>query len=345
MTYSIKFYENSDDFLSEVNLDEFNTDIYHTPEWIKVNANLEEGYACYILIESFQDKAYLPLVKREIIADVDYFDLTTPYGYGGVCFSHNCSSDFRLNVLNEVHKFLSKSNCVSLFLRLHPILNSDLNDTRYSFKNGYTLNVELNRNYEDIFKSYKSGHRYDIRKALKNDNITIVDDLDFEHYADFIKIYTDTMTALNASEFYFFSNDYFEKLKYILGKKLKLIIVKNENSVIGASLFMLNNGIMQYHLSGTTLEGRKFQPSKLILDYMINWGIENNFKYLHLGGGVGAAKDQLYDFKKGFSSTELEFSTIRMVTNQEKYLELCKEKNIPEGDVEDLSDFFPLYRK
>lgn len=345
MTYSIKLYENSDVFLSEVNLDDFNTDIYHTPQWINVNANLEEGHACYILIESTQGEAYLPLVKRKIITDIDYFDLTTPYGYGGVCFSHNCSLEFRLNVLNEVHKFLSKSNCVSLFLRLHPILNSDLNDTKYSFKNGYTLNVELNRNYEDIFKIYKSGHRYDIRKALKNDEITIVDDVDFEYYLDFIKIYNDTMTALNASDFYFFSDDYFQKLKYTLGKKLKLIIVKNENSVIGASLFMLNNGIIQYHLSGTTLDGRKFQPSKLILDYMIKWGIDNDFKYLHLGGGVGSAKDQLYDFKKGFSSTELEFSTIRMITNQEKFFELCRENSNPEAQIEDLSNFFPLYRK
>ncbi|QIC77322.1 hypothetical protein FSC17_13715 [Acinetobacter indicus] len=72
------------------------------------------------------------------------------------------------------------------------------------------------------------------------------------------------MRYLQASDFYYFDKEYFYKMKELLSEKLKLVIVKLNEQVIGASLFMLHNNIIQYHLSGTTVEGRKYQPSKLI---------------------------------------------------------------------------------
>ena len=344
VTYNVEIFNEDKVSLLNGQLSDFDTDIYHSPAWVQANQKLQKGSLFSILIESESNKAYFPLIKREI-DNTEYFDLITPYGYGGIAFSHAATDEFKNNVLPVLYQYLEKTNCVSLFLRLHPLLNSGLDESAYIFENGTTLAVNLDSSFDEIKKNYSSGHRYDLKKSLKNEGISVVDDLNFEYFDQFIKIYTETMRLLNASDFYFFNNDYFYSLKEQLGNQLKLVVVKLDNVVIGASLFMLHNSIIQYHLSGTTSEGRNNQPSKLILDRMIEWGTANNYKYLHLGGGVGGAKDLLYKFKKGFSATEFEFSTVRMITNSSVYNNLCKALNYSKEEICNVSDFFPLYRK
>lgn len=344
VTYNVEIFNEDKVSLLYGQLSDFDTDIYHSPAWVKANQKLQRGSLFSILIESESNKAYFPLIKRAI-DNTEYFDLITPYGYGGIAFSHAATAEFKKDVLQVLYQYLEKTNCISLFLRLHPLLNSGLDKGSYIFENGVTLAVNLDSTFDEIKKNYSSGHRYDLKKSLKNENICVVDDVSFEYFDQFIKIYTETMRLLNASDFYFFDNEYFHSLKEQLGNQLKLVVVKLDDVVIGASLFMLHNDIIQYHLSGTTIEGRNYQPSKLILDYMIEWGTANNYRYLHLGGGVGGAKDPLYKFKKGFSATEFEFSTVRMITNSSVYNTLCKALNYSKEEICNVSDFFPLYRK
>ena len=344
VNYSIKVFEGESLSLMEKELCNLETDIYHSSSWVEANKNIEQGSLFSILIENGDNKAYFPLIKRKV-DHTDFFDLITPYGYGGIAFSKFATDDFKKNILSKVSSYLETTNCISLFLRLHPILNSNLHDDVYIHQNGATLAVNLKNSFESISKSYSSGHRYDIKKSLRNESIAVIDDLSFEYFEKFIEIYTETMHLLEASDFYFFDKNYFYNLKEKLGNSLKLIVVKLDDIVIGASLFMLHNDIIQYHLSGTTNEGRSYQPSKLILNHMIEWGIDNNYKYLHLGGGVGSEKDHLYAFKKRFGATEFEFCTVRMITNKDMYKDLCKTLNYSENEISNTSEFFPLYRK
>lgn len=344
VNYNIKIFEGEDLSLIDKEICNFETDIYHTSLWVEANKKIEQGSLFSILVENGDNKAYFPLIKRKVDY-TDFFDLITPYGYGGIAFSKFATDDFKKNILSKISSYLETTNCISLFLRLHPILNSNLHDDVYIHKNGATLAVNLENSFESISKSYSSGHRYDIRKSLKNESITVIDDLSFEYFEKFIELYTETMHLLEASDFYFFDKNYFYNLKGNLGNSLKLIVVKLDDIVIGASLFMLHYDIIQYHLSGTTNEGRSYQPSKLILNYMIQWGIDNNYKYLHLGGGVGSEKDHLYAFKKRFGATEFEFCTVRMITNKEMYKDLCKVLKYSEDEINNTSNFFPLYRK
>lgn len=344
MTYNVYRINEANEFFEKELLTNFNADIYHTKEWVS-SCELSEGEEVfYLLIVCQDEKAFFPLIKR-LIKNTDYFDLFTPYGYGGVAFSLNASADFKLNTLNFLKNYLIKTNCVSVFLRLHPLLNHGLDKSPFYFDNGLTLSVDLNREYSEIQQEYSSGHKYDLKKSNKNNDLILIDDEGFSYYTDFLNIYIETMKYLSASEFYFFNENYFLDLKDKLGKNLKLVVVKCGNQVIGASLFLLHNTIIQYHLSGTSIEGRKYQPSKIILDYMIKWGIENKYSVLHLGGGIGGNTDALYKFKKGFSSTDMKFSTIRMVVNEDAYQELSLKSGFSIDKISNLSDFFPIYRK
>lgn len=348
MGYSVKskFSIITEDNLSTIKneLSKFDTDIYHSIEWLLLNKDLQEGEIHCILLEDGKNCAFFPLIKRNI-KNTTYFDLITPYGYGGVAFQKNTDSNFKEKVFEELNGHLSTTNCISVFLRLHPLLNKGGVWGGAIFENGTTLAIKLDKPYPEIYSKYSSGHKYDLKKTKKNENICVIDDNDFLYFDEFIEIYLETMRYLDASDFYFFNKEYFYTMKEILAENLKLVVVKLEDQIIGATLFMLHNGIIQYHLSGTTIDGRKFQPSKLILDYIVNWGISHNFTFLHLGGGVGGQKDALYKFKKGFAADDYSFYTVRLIVNNNIYRNLCSDLNFTDAEINNISDFFPLYRK
>lgn len=322
----------------------FDTDIYHSIEWLLLNKNLQEGEIYCILLEDEKNCAFFPLIKRKI-KNTSFFDLITPYGYGGVAFKKNTDTDFKENIFELLRDCLSNTNCISVFLRLHPLLNNNVKESEFVFGNGVTLATKLNSSYPDLYNKYSSGHKYDLKKSKKNENISIVDDADFIFFDNFIEIYLETMRYLQATDFYFFDREYFYRMKGLLADKLKLVVVKFNEQVIGASLFMLDNGIIQYHLSGTTIDGKKYQPSKLILDYMIDWGISQGYNFLHLGGGVGGQQDALYKFKKGFTADEYSFYTVRLIINSTVYRQLCLDLKFTDTEIDNISNFFPLYRK
>ncbi len=153
------------------------------------------------------------------------------------------------------------------------------------------------------------------------------------------------MSKVEADDYYFFSNDYYYDLSKNLQGRLLLITAYEDEKAIASSLYTVceESGIMQYHLGGTLDDYRKLQPSKLITHVARDWGRRNNHKLLHLGGGLGAKLDSLYEYKKGFSSQELSFRTFRLVVNPEKYAEWVTDLGLPTEDLN--SDFFPLYRK
>ena len=325
-------------------LGNFDTDIYHSIEWLLLNKDLQDGEINCILLEKDNNYAFFPLIKRNI-KNTSYFDLITPYGYGGVAFSKTSDTDFREKIFEELKESFKDSNCISIFLRLHPLLNQEVVAGGAVHDNGTTLAIKLDTSYPDIYSKYSSGHKYDLKKSKKNESIHIVDDTDLLFFNDFIEIYLETMRYLKASDLYFFDKEYFYTMKKLLAEKLKLVVVKLNDQIIGASLFMLNNGIIQYHLSGTIMEGRKYQPSKLILDYMVNWGASQGYTFLHLGGGVGGQQDALYKFKKGFAADDYSFYTVRLITNNTIYRKLCSDLNFTDIEIDNISDFFPLYRK
>ncbi|MDM1780926.1 GNAT family N-acetyltransferase [Acinetobacter indicus] len=322
----------------------FDTDIYHSIEWLLLNKDLQEGEIYCIFLEDEKNCAFFPLIKRKI-KGTSFFDLITPYGYGGVAFKKNTDITFKENIFKLLKDCLSDTNCISVFLRLHPLLNNNVKESEFVFSNGITLATNLNSSYSDLYSKYSSGHKYDLKKSKKNENISIVDDIDFIFFDEFIEIYLETMRYLQATDFYFFDREYFYRMKGLLADRLKLVVVKCNEQVIGASLFMLDNGIIQYHLSGTTIDGKKYQPSKLILDYMIAWGISQDYHFLHLGGGVGGQQDALYKFKKGFSADEYSFYTVRLIINNTVYRQLCLDLKLTNVEIDNISNFFPLYRK
>lgn len=113
-----------------------------------------------------------------------------------------------------------------------------------------------------------------------------------------------------------------------------------EGKIIAASIMLIANGYMNYHLSGSIKEYANMAPSNLLLYEAALWGNANRCRSLYLGGGVGSGEDSLYKFKKAFYKPDdvKKFHIGKKVFNQEKYEELLSLREPID------SQFFPKYR-
>lgn len=128
-----------------------------------------------------------------------------------------------------------------------------------------------------------------------------------------------------------------------LGDELLLFVAEEEGRIIGGATFTVapQAGIMQYHLSAAEDKFRHRQPAKLIIHTAREWGRQNGYKCLHLGGGLGSQQDPLFEFKAGFSPDTHVFRTQRVVVDPQRYVALAGNTA---SVLDDLSGFFPAYR-
>ncbi|WP_317200565.1 GNAT family N-acetyltransferase [uncultured Psychrobacter sp.] len=319
-------------------------DIYHLSGWINNSASMDGGQAQGIVAEYKNKKLFLPIIIRNI--DSEYWDATSTYGYCCPLIDDTLTDVETNMILKEVKQFLYKVGCVSLFMRLHPVISQKWTPSiGSSFTHGVTLMSDLTKTEAEHWAETQNQHRRGIKKALKMDVTTKIEQLDDRNIDTFSKIYKETMTHVNADEYYFFDDSYFDGLSKNLGHRLLLITAYKDGHAIASSIYTCckESGIMQFHLGGTVSEYRHLQPSKLITHVAREWGRQNNYKILHLGGGVGSNLDTLYEYKKGFSSQSLLFKTYRLVINQDKYDDLVDGAGFDNSELD--SDFFPLYRQ
>jgi sugar O-acyltransferase (sialic acid O-acetyltransferase NeuD family) len=128
---------------------------------------------------------------------------------------------------------------------------------------------------------------------------------------------------------------------------LELFVVTWDGAVIAGGLFTLCDGIVQYHLGGTSDAFVKLGPTALLFDTVRRWAIDRGARVMHLGGGVGSKEDTLLHFKAGFSERRHTFETWRWVTEPGAYRELCDGNarlNLEDGVQRVSRDYFPQYR-
>ncbi|MGC6405626.1 peptidoglycan bridge formation glycyltransferase FemA/FemB family protein [Bisgaard Taxon 45] len=328
-------------------INQFEFDIYHMSGWINSSTLIDKGEAKALIITLEEKKLLIPIITRQI--DDRYWDATSTYGYSGLLYTPNLTETEINHMLTAAITYLKENHCVSLFIRLHPILNANWSShLGHIVEHGPTLSSDLTKTEEEHWAETQQRHQRGIRKAIKVGVTTKIEKLNRSNIETFIRIYEETMRTLNATSFYFFSKDYYESLSNLLNDNIILITAFcRKEKAIASSMYTHcpKSGILQHHLGGTLDDYRELQPSKLITHEARKWGRENQYKILHFGGGLGAKRDSLYEYKKGFSSNEHLFRTHRIVTNLDVYKRLCDEKGFSEEEIKNLDQYFPLYRK
>ncbi|RUT03099.1 hypothetical protein DSM106972_054070 [Dulcicalothrix desertica PCC 7102] len=331
-------------------------DIYQLPEYLALEAKRTKTIPEALLITEGDKIFFVPYLLRncndveEEFTLSDIFDIYSPYGYPGILVNQEAiTSDFLNTAFKNFQDVLKSRGICSVFLRMHPILNEQLLETSLSSNftlNGETVSINLTLSEPEIWAHTRKGHQSTINKC-KRLGFTARTVSFSEYYTEFTAIYEETMNRVKANQSYYFDDDYFNQL-LSLQDKLHLCIVEFEGEVICTSLFFESCGVVQAHLGGTKNDFLSQSPFNLLLHHARLWAKERGNEYLHIGGGIGGSTtDSLHTFKSGFSRQRHQFSTLRLVTDEEKFIHLVELRakaleNQPETLLK--SGFFPAYR-
>lgn len=333
-------------------LKETRHDFYHLPAYVEFAAKHEGGEAVAFYAECGNDSFLAPLLLRDIPTEFGRAhglrDVSTPYGYPSPLLTSENHSVSLARFLQAFAQCAVDDRIVTAFFRFHPILRlPTVGLEKYGtlLQHGQTVHIDLTMPSEQIWSQIRRDHRANLRKLDNSGFEAVMDDWDL--HEPFTEIYRANMNRKAASDFYMFSDDYFEDLRASLGERLHLCAVLSPaGDLAAAGLFVVTNKIVQYHLSGTAVGYLKQAPAKMMLDCAWRWAKEAGNEVFHLGGGVGGSDDSLFKFKAGFSDQLADFYTYRMILDEQMYDALMNEH------AEGLSDssnsdpgFFPGYRR
>lgn len=319
-------------------------DIYYNDNYPRLYEKIENGRAVTISVNNEYGSIKSPVIMREIPinAPEKYFDLVTPYGYGGPIITSLLGDKQKLvdSFEEAMHQFVIENNIVSEFVRFHPVLGNALD-----FKSIYEIRFDRKtvgtnvKDYEIEDEFSKSARKY-IKRAEKA-GLTYEVILNPSEIKEFKEIYYSTMDRDKASDYYYFGDAYFENCLESLGEYVLYVKVIKEGKVIAAGFYFVCGDILECHLSGTLSEYLSLSPAYITKIATARWAKEHGIHFVHYGGGTTNDEDnKLYQFKKKFGNNTLfDFYIGRKVWNEKVYDDMCRmtgvDKNI---------SYFPAYR-
>lgn len=319
--------------------DFYQTELYHSLEVC------DNEKAIFLHGEYENQTISFPIIIRKI-PNSDYFDATSVYGYCGPISSNDfteISNDFVELYQTELINFFNDNNVISVFSRLHPLMNQL--PLFLNFGNVVNINktvaIDLKEPIDIQRQGYSRAYKNQINKLARKGYTTRF--LKLDEIDEFISLYYETMDRVNAKEYYYFKKNYFLKFLENNAFDSKIIIAENQfGEITSGAIFTITNKIMQYHLGGTKNKFLLDTPIKMVMDHARLFGSELQLDFLHLGGGVGGADDDmLFRFKSGFSKNFFQFSVWNLIIDEKKYGDLVRQNNVK---LEDFPIFFPLYR-
>jgi len=321
-------------------------DFYHTFDFNYISYCNNEGdpVLFYLRDRTNNGKFALPILFREISQKDGHRDATSVYGYPGPLVEGNIDiKSCRLKIIDRLRKL----KCVSLFSRVNSftVANSYLSPLKTS-KAGETVYIDLLSCEEAQRDQYRNSHIRIIKKLRKKGIKSWIDNSN-AGVDEFFKLYEGAMNRLCANKYYYFNKEYFYSLMASKDFYANLIFCGLDGKTICGGIFTLCSGIVQYHLGATTDNYQKLSPSIFMFDSVRLWGIKQNARIFHLGGGLSGTCDSLLHFKKGFSKNRANFMTLKWIVNNDRYIELTKNRAKEmqvDWKVIANGSFFPAYR-
>ena len=334
------------DFLKERSKEQIGMDIYFTPEWGEVNKLIEPGEPFQYVFESKTGCIKNLIIKREIPRLVDgeqYYDIVTPYGYGGP-YIESCVEGKKDQLLEEYKvnfgRYCNANKIVSEFVRFHPIINNGRDFSRIYEAQCIRQTVGTNLESDDpVANEFSKSARKYVRRAVRDGVIWRVTEGPRD-VSQFVDIYYSTMDRDNATDYYYFPLEYFNKCLELFRDHILFVEAIFHEKTIAAGFYLCYGDTIHAHLSGKLKEYLHLSPAYIIKYATAMWGKENGYKRIHYGGGTSnSPEDPLFLFKSKFTkNTFYDFYVGRVVWNQPVYDRLVEMT----GKYD--TEFFPKYR-
>jgi hypothetical protein len=330
-----------------------NYDIYYLLGYSKAFEVHGDGQPTLFYYKDHNIKAMNVVMKRDVALDdrfrgkipLDtYYDISTPYGYGGFLIEGNITNESLESLEHHYETICKKKGIVCEFVRFHPVLNNaNILKGMYDVTTlGKTVTIDLT-SQEQLWANISSKNRNMIRKARKS-GVEIFWGRSPQLIEKFIELYYMTMKKDNAAQYYYFSREFFNSILFDMKHHSLIFYAVYEGNIVSMAIILYGNHQIHYHLSASEKEYQHLAPTNLLLYEVACWGCENGYKTFHLGGGVGSQEDSLYNFKKVFNkNSNTLFSIGKKIFMQDVYDNLLQMR-MTDIDFNIRTAFFPAYR-
>ena len=297
-----------------------------------------------------------PVSEVPSLAGTGAMDVSSVYGYPGpVVWGCRPGDRFVDDALTSIADTWRRQRAVSAFTRFNPLLGNASIVPGLSAQPGgisadgvvaagSTVSVDLGLDDARIRVGFGRGLARDIA-AGRIAGLRTIHDMAWRHLPTFAELYRENMRRLGASEFYYFADDDFRRLRAMLPDEAHLLVTLSGETVAAAGIFLESGTAIEWHLAGANSTMLDISPSKVLIDDAVRWARARGFRAMHLGGGRGGREDSLWWFKSRFSPLRHPFAIGRWVLDPRAYAELtdARAAAVPEGGRPDHS-FFPAYR-
>lgn len=309
-------------------------DLHFTSAWGR--ANEAEGVTARLAVLSDNGHVALqPFLLRQMDGHTDM----TAAGYGGMVTSHALPGrEDGAAFEREMSAWRTANRVVSEFALINPIyaghqmvLAVGAGATLTPVKDVAILHLGSD---EEILKGMRATRRHALGKAAVATAKTIP-------WAAFADLYASAMGRKNAAARWRLDGSYFEGLEKgdvdvaMVGALPYLSAAHAE----AAAVFLFGKSVAYYHLAATVAA-----PPPGAADAVVMAGArlarDRGCDWLHLGGGVTAAKeDSLLAYKRSFGGVTRVAYSVRRVFNRAAYNDLCAA-----AGTDPFAEFFPAYR-
>ncbi|MFJ9501230.1 GNAT family N-acetyltransferase [Brevibacillus centrosporus] len=266
------------------------------PTYLLIDAKREKGLEPTFFVFEEGGQFYYHAFHVSGIPGTAYFDIQSPYGYGGP-LSTTKDPIFIERAWQSYLNWCESHSILAEFIRFHPILENDRNYRGQIFPDRSTVWIDLKA--DNLFANYQTRSRRKIRRAQEKG--LYVEWCSFKEFMQhFPLLYEELMKELGADDFYFFPEDYFKAWQGFDAASYALC--KHDADVVAGTIFYQSGDIMEYHLSAANEAGKELAATPLVIHKAAEMGKKNGCKQLHLGGGTSSdPENPLFFFKSGFS--------------------------------------------
>lgn len=303
----------------------------------------KNGIPILLYYENGNERAINVVLQRDVSKDeklagkIDegkYYDLITPYGYGG--FWGNVSN---WEILNKTYTdYCLENHYVCEFVRF------DLFSDYYEHYAGETeisshnIVRSLDMSLDEMWMDFKQKVRKNVNKANTYNLNCIIENTD-EHLDDFLRIYYSTMDRTDADGEYYFTKLFYQRLNEMKDNLMYFHAIY-QGIIVSSELIIFGAKNCYSYLGGTDSDYFYLRPNDYLKFEIIKWAKKKGLKNYILGGGYGT-DDGIYQYKRCLAPHGIfDFHIGHRVFDKaiyDKLVELRIQDTLNDG-------FFPLYR-
>lgn len=303
-------------------------DVYFTPEYVRLHLFESGSHALFFAYQERENIWAYPFILRplvqigDVVLERQWSDIESAYGYGGpLCTTDDFGFVEAANA--AFASWCAEKNVVAEFVRLHPLLGGQrwlARDVKVlADRETVSLNLRCFSTSATLFSSttrnmLRRAERAGVRIAAYPASVA---------FDRFSQLYRLTMRRLGATDYYYFSDQYFSGLQQLVQEKGWLYAATIGDEWISAALFLKGQQWVHYHLSGSHPDRRVPGATNQVIYAAAQIAAKEGFERLHLGGGrTTQPGDSLLEFKRTMSTDSHQFRIGRRIHNPEAFTEL-----------------------